>query len=109
MLRLKIKAGIARSVIASIQTKYVGAASTAHHVVQWAPEGGGPFPLFSGEIAIDGDEDAKDCTIVLRGKYETPLGLLGAAFDIVLGNQIARASAAGLLKEIGDYVATVPA
>jgi hypothetical protein len=68
--------------------------------VHWTPEGGGLYPDFDGELTVRSGEDYTSAILELRGHYEPPGGLAGAAFDMVAGSQIAKATAAHLLAEI---------
>jgi hypothetical protein len=71
--------------------------------VSWEPAGG-PFPRFRGALRIEpvGDEA---CALELSGRYEPPGGLIGAAFDSVLGHRIARATMRELVSRIGRSLA----
>lgn len=68
--------------------------------VHWTPEGGGPYPDFKGELTVRADEDYTTAILELRGKYQPPGGIVGAAFDRALGTKIASATAKALLAEI---------
>ena len=68
--------------------------------VHWSPIGGGPYPDFDGEITVRADEDYKTCLLELQGEYRPPGGALGGAFDAVVGNKIAAATARELLEQI---------
>jgi hypothetical protein len=63
--------------------------------VAWSPKDGGPYPDFKGSIAIQ--PASGNTELELHGEYEPPLGFVGAAFDAVLGNRIAQATANALL------------
>src|SRR5271154_6355394 len=45
----------------------------------WEPEGGGPFPTFTGSIKMQ--PLGNDSEIALSGEYQPPLGIVGEAFD----------------------------
>lgn len=71
-----------------------GAQRTA---VTWEPEGGGPFPVFSGFLSVEQDERYGTSSLLLEGTYEPPLGTVGKAFDAAMGRRIALATAHELL------------
>ncbi|MGH7716524.1 MAG: hypothetical protein ACREML_11070, partial [Vulcanimicrobiaceae bacterium] len=62
----------------------------------WEPAGGGPFPTFSGTLRMH--PLGLQTEIVLSGEYQPPLGVLGEAFDAVIGKRIAEATALMLLE-----------
>jgi hypothetical protein len=68
--------------------------------VRWAPENGGPYPDFEGELTIRADEDYDTSILELRGSYTAPMGALGQAFDFVAGSRIASETLRGLLASI---------
>jgi hypothetical protein len=72
--------------------------------VSWSPEGSGPFPDFTGALAIDRSTDDDAFTLVVCGHYEPPHRASGSPLDISLGKRIALASARDLLRSIADYV-----
>lgn len=69
--------------------------------VFWTPEGGGPYPDFSGEITVRADESYNGAVLELHGDYAPPLGAVGKAFDMVIGAKIAASTARKLLGRIG--------
>ncbi len=69
--------------------------------VRWTPNRGGPFPDFDGTLTVRADEDFNVCVLELQGTYDPPLGIVGAAFDAVLGSRIASATAREFLRRIG--------
>ena len=77
---------------------------TPRYAVAWAPEEPGPFPLFAGELQVENAEDYDAFWLVLRGAYEPPLGLVGAAFDYIVGSRIAATCARNLLTEIAESI-----
>jgi hypothetical protein len=93
-----------RSVIVTLQSAHLAGDMESRYRVQWAPEKPGPFPLFSGELRVEGDEDYNAFYLVLEGSYEPPLGLIGAGFDAVVGARIAAACARNLLSQIADSI-----
>jgi hypothetical protein len=66
----------------------------------WAPSGGGPFPTFTGSLKMH--PLGVNTEIVLSGEYEPPLGLVGEAFDAVIGKRIAEATAKMLLDTLRE-------
>jgi hypothetical protein len=75
-----------------------------HYAVTWAPEVAGPYPTFTGDLAIESGDDYQSFYLVLTGSYEPPLGALGAAFDAVVGHRIAESTARNLLATIADSI-----
>jgi hypothetical protein len=73
-------------------------------IVRWKPHGGGPYPSFSGELTARADENYTSCLLELTGAYEPPMGVLGAAFDAMVGSRLATATAQDLLKKIGSQL-----
>ncbi|HYK53449.1 MAG TPA: hypothetical protein VEV38_07960 [Candidatus Eremiobacteraceae bacterium] len=65
--------------------------------VTWKPEGGGPFPTFTGHLSVEQDERYGSSSLLLEGSYEPPFGPVGKAFDAALGRRIATATAHELL------------
>lgn len=68
--------------------------------VFWSPEGGGPYPDFSGTLTVRADESYRGAVLELTGDYVPPLGTVGRAFDMVLGSKIASSTAKALLEQI---------
>jgi hypothetical protein len=68
--------------------------------VYWTPEGGGPYPDFSGQLTVRADESYRAAILELTGDYAPPFGAFGRAFDMVVGTKIASATAKELLREI---------
>jgi hypothetical protein len=73
-------------------------------IVRWKPHGGGPYPNFLGELTARADEVYTSCILELTGSYEPPMGVLGAAFDAIVGSRLATATAQDLLKKIGNQL-----
>jgi hypothetical protein len=67
--------------------------------VHWKPTSG-PYPDFDGELTVRADETYRTSQLELRGSYRPPGGVVGAAFDEVLGQHIAAATARALLERI---------
>ncbi len=71
--------------------------------VVWRPvHGGGMLPSFTGQLTITDAESPESCRLSLEGSYTPPLGPIGAAFDLLLGHAIARATAQRLLQSIAQ-------
>jgi hypothetical protein len=70
-------------------------------IVKWQPHGGGLFPTFSGNLTARADEDYTSCILELAGEYEPPMGVVGKAFDAVVGSRLASATAQDVLRKLG--------
>ena len=77
---------------------------TPRYAVQWEAEGGGMYPVFTGELTVGADEDYDSFWLELNGDYKPPLGIVGQVFDMVVGNRIAVATALGLLEDMRDFI-----
>ncbi|HEV3153855.1 MAG TPA: hypothetical protein VGZ02_08640 [Candidatus Baltobacteraceae bacterium] len=75
-------------------------------LVSWTPEGGGPFPDFTGDLTVRADETYRTAVLELRGTYKPPLGAAGAAFDAAVGHKIASATAQTLLATLAAGMKT---
>jgi hypothetical protein len=67
--------------------------------IAWKPHDGGPYPIFRGTLSVE-DVGGNFSRLDLDGAYDPPLGIVGAAFDAVVGHRIAVAGARQLLEEI---------
>lgn len=75
--------------------------------ISWQPDGNGAFPDFTGTVGLESaDADGASCSLTLDGQYEPPLGLIGDAFDAIVGRHIARQTARTLLDEIAIMMET---
>jgi len=92
-----------RAVVATIHKNRLPADMTPRYRVEWAPEKPGPFPLFGGELFVDG-ENYESFVLSLSGDYTPPLGLVGKGFDAIVGKRIAEATASNLLERIKSFV-----
>ncbi len=101
---LSLPLSLKRGVVATIQPHHLPADMEPRYVVKWAPEKPGPFPLFAGELLVEGRDDYDSFTLRLRGDYTPPLGALGEGFDMTVGNRIAAAAAGNLLRRICDEI-----
>jgi hypothetical protein len=97
-LRLK------RAVIVTLQPHHVKGDMEPRYRVQWAPAEPGPFPLFAGELRVEGDVDYNSFFLALDGSYEPPLGLIGAGFDVIVGSRVAAVCARNLLALIAENI-----
>jgi hypothetical protein len=66
--------------------------------LSWAPKGGGPYPTFAGTLRFE--PAATRTNLALDGNYEPPGGIIGKAFDAVVGRRIAAAGVRALLETI---------
>jgi hypothetical protein len=93
-----------RTAIATLTPRHAAGEMLPHYGVTWAPEHGGPYPTFTGDLAIESADDYQSFYLVLTGTYQPPLGAVGAAFDAVIGHRIAAMTALDLLATIADSV-----
>ena len=66
--------------------------------LSWAPKGGGPYPTFAGTLTFE--PAGVQTNLALDGNYEPPGGIVGKAFDAVVGHRIAAAGVRALLEAI---------
>ena len=71
--------------------------------VEWKSNDGGFYPEFRGELAVEND-DYRSFWLTLRGTYEPPFGIIGTAFDVLLGSRIAAQSARELLARTASSI-----
>jgi hypothetical protein len=95
---------VERGVSVTIEPAHRSGDMTPRYRVRWAPSEPGPFPLFSGELRVENAEDYDAFWLCLDGTYEPPLGLVGAAFDAIVGFRIAASCARNLLAQIADAI-----
>ena len=77
--------------------------------VRWTPHEGGPFPDFDGVIGVTHAGEAGGAAYLeLRGSYDAPFGIAGAAFDVVAGSAIAARTARVLLGRIAAELEALP-
>jgi hypothetical protein len=72
--------------------------------ITWEAEGGGPFPTFSGTLAVVLSSVSEESTLVISGSYRPPGGIVGDVFDGAIGSKIARATAKDLLRQLRDGI-----
>lgn len=58
-------------------------------------------------IAIQNGDDYDLSPFILKGTYQPPLGVFGAAFDAVVGHRIAQMTARSLIATIADSIASL--
>jgi hypothetical protein len=100
---------------ANIETPAIVLVTTAHrrgdmtprYTMHWESEERAGFPVFEGVLTVEADEDYTAFWLRLVGEYRPPAGILGAAFDAVVGNRLASETARNLLDEIRDAVEAV--
>ena len=72
--------------------------------LSWEPEGGGPYPSFSGTIVADAAPEGEGSVVSIVGRYTPPGGLAGSLFDALLGRHVARATIRELLERVRDGI-----
>jgi hypothetical protein len=72
--------------------------------VHWEAEGDGPYPVFDGTLTVEGGDDYDMFRLALDGAYQPPLGIVGVAFDLLIGNRIADQTARELLADIAGVM-----
>lgn len=95
-----------KDVTASIKRIHAPSDTFEDFSVTWEALGGGPFPRFTGKLAVKGDEDYDSFRLVLEGTYDPPLGAAGEAFDVLVGHWIAIVTARDLLERVREAVET---
>lgn len=90
----------AQAAVVSLQPAHRPEDMTPRYRVHWEAEGGGPFPVYDGELTIGADNDYNAFWLVLGGAYAPPGGAAGQLFDAVFGHRIAVSSARGLLTDM---------
>ena len=99
--RVVLRAGdAAHTAIVTLTPAHRPEDMTPRYHVHWEAEGGGPYPVYDGELRIGADDDYNAFWLVLDGAYAPPGGIVGKLFDAVAGRAIAAASARGLLADI---------
>ena len=90
---LCIEIALLRDVIATVAP--LGEATFA---VRWRPADGGPFPRFSGTLALRGEDD--HARLRLDGAYEDPAIERGDATEAEMAFRLAQAAARDMLETI---------
>lgn len=70
--------------------------------LSWDPQDQ-TVPQFSGTLSSS-EKDPGTATLLLEGTYKPPMGMAGAAFDLVVGRKIAAATARALLGDIKAFI-----
>jgi hypothetical protein len=97
-------ASVVRDIVAKLtDTKTVGRLAIAG--ITWSAKGGGPYPVFTGTLTL-GEASALTSTLTVAGDYAPPGGVVGAAFDAVLGRRMATASLKALLATLKAAIET---
>jgi len=70
--------------------------------LSWDPQDQ-TVPQFAGTLSSC-EKGPGTATLLLEGTYKPPLGVAGAAFDLVVGRKIAAATARALLGDIKEFI-----
>lgn len=84
-----------------------GDGPTTWRLLRWEPSGGWSaehLPAFDGDVGVRALPDAV-ASLVLRGSYRPPHGLVGAAADRLVLHRVATATAQGFLEAVGRRLA----
>jgi hypothetical protein len=71
--------------------------------ISWDPDDR-TVPSFHGRLRAEAAGDEGKTLFLLDGSYTPPLGVAGAAFDLVVGRRIASATISALLEELKGFV-----
>lgn len=84
----------------TIEARYVSKHGAPDSIeVSWSPQGTMAIPSFAGTFATTTSADG-GCLLALTGTYAAPGGIAGAAFDALVGGNIARATIERLLQQL---------
>ena len=75
---------------------------TKELALSWDPQDR-TVPLFAGKLTT-AEKGPGTTALTLDGNYTPPLGVAGAAFDLVAGRKIASATARGLLEDMKEFI-----
>ena len=64
------------------------------------------LPVMHAKVHVSPLDQGQVSMIDFRGEYEPPLGILGQAFDTVIGHRVAEESVQHLLEELAQYLET---
>jgi hypothetical protein len=95
---------IARVVTATSERLPNAANYTSHYRIAWGAgrtARGLPTPGFTGMLTLSAGEDYSETELKLDGGYDPPGGVVGRAFDELLGRRIAHATLSALLSGVG--------
>jgi hypothetical protein len=96
---------IARVVTATSERLPNAANYTSHYRIAWEAgrtARGLPTPGFTGTLTLSSGEDYGETELKLDGAYDPPAGVVGRAFDELLGRRIAHATLSALLSGVGE-------
>src|SRR6185312_6272164 len=93
-VRMTLRAGgLERSAMVTLRLARRPQDMAPRYGVHWEAEAGGPYPTFDGILSVEGGDDYDEFRLALHGTYQPPLGIVGQAFDTVLGKRIAEQTA----------------
>lgn len=72
--------------------------------VTWPAETGVSFPEFAGTLGVQSRRRDHCLGLIVSGRYELPLNMVGRSFDATLGRRLTHGSARDLLRSIADHV-----
>lgn len=72
--------------------------------VEWTPKEGAPYPHFTGEVVLRADPDMSTTVLEISGDYVPPFGAPGRAFDLLVGQKIASATAKSVLHHMAEDI-----
>jgi hypothetical protein len=96
---------IARVVTATTERLPNDANYTSQYRIAWdagRTARGLPTPGFTGTLTLSAGEDYGETELKLDGLYDPPGGVVGQAFDELLGRRIAHATLSALLNGVGE-------
>ena len=96
---------IARVVTATSHRLPNAANYTSQYRIAWEAgrtARGLPTPGFTGTLTLSSGEDYSETELKLDGAYDPPAGVVGRAFDELLGRRIAHATLSALLSGVGE-------
>jgi hypothetical protein len=99
---LKLPGSSQASHTVKVKHEIAGEEGARRLVLAWDPRDQS-VPRFEGTLSCAPAEPGKTI-ITLEGTYTPPLGVAGKAFDLVVGNKIAAATAQALLADIKAFV-----
>lgn len=81
--------------------------TTTWRLLSWEPSGGWSaehLPAFSGDVGVSAPP-GETASLLLRGEYRPPHGLVGVAADRLVLHRVATATAQGFLMAVGQRLA----
>lgn len=73
--------------------------------ITWRPQGGGPFPTFTGIVRCTQTAEER-AILLIEGDYSPPGHIVGAVFDAAIGANIAQTTLERLLQTFRDVIET---